>query len=210
MTRRLVERVMRRVDRVEVDAPHTRRHIELAVGTFAHRWPGGVLVECGAYEGVSAAKFSHLADLLGTRLVVADSFQGLPVNDEPHTVDIRGNSIDGKFVGGAYAGSLETVRSTVARWGVPEVVDYLPGWFEDSLPGWSQPIGGVYVDVDLAASTRTVLECLWPCLLPGGAVVSQDGKFPLVIAEISRWLRTVDDAEVRGLGRSKIVRVRKR
>jgi O-methyltransferase len=199
----------RRIAAVTSRAPHRREHIAFFVDAVLDGPAEGCLVECGAYEGVSAAKWSHLADMLDKKLYVFDSFRGLPAHDEQHGRSILGHDLAGKFHEGAYAAHLDTVRSTVERYGVPEVVTYVEGWFADTLPGFNEPVAGVYLDVDLATSTTTCLEHLWPLVTPGGVVVSQDGDFPHVIDAIRVWLADIEPSEVVGLGDSKMVKIRK-
>jgi O-methyltransferase len=200
-----------RIASVTAAGPHEPWHITTFVDAVLADPVDGVLVECGAYEGVSAAKWSHLAAMLDRELVVFDSFAGLPPNDEPHGLTIHGHNVAGTFRGGAYAGSLDKVRATVARHGVPEVVRYVEGWFDDTLPGFAEPVAAVYLDVDLAASTTTCLTHLWPLVSPGGVVVSQDGDFPLTVAAMRDWVDRVDPrpCEVAGLGTSKMVTFRR-
>jgi O-methyltransferase len=196
----------RRIDSVGEKGLHTRAHIMAFVDAVLAQPVDGVLVECGAYRGVSAAKFSHLADMLGRELVVFDSFRGLPPNDERHTVTINGKDIKGRFRGGEFAGSLEQVRHTVECYGVPNAVRYVEGWFADTLPPFAEPVAGAYLDCDLAASTRTCLDSLWPLVTPGGCIVSQDGDFPLVVDVMRQWAGRADPRPiVTGLGEDKMV-----
>lgn len=201
----------RRIASVRAWGPHRPSHIRRVVDAVLARPRPGVLVECGAYQGVSAAKLSHLAAMLGRELVVCDSFQGLPPNVEPHTRTYRGRDVRGALGAGAYAGSLAEVQSTIARYGVPDVVRYLPGWFADTLPGWSYgPIAGVYLDVDLASSATTCLTHLWPHVSPGGVIVSQDGHLPVTVAAMRRWVETAEPRPiVTGLGDRMMVVLRK-
>jgi O-methyltransferase len=188
---------------------HTTGQLMVFADAVLERHAGGVLVECGAYQGVGTARLSHLADMLNTELVVFDSFQGLPANDEPHHRSITGRSIQGWFRGGALAAPLATAQETVTRYGVPSRVQWAPGWFADTLPAFTGPVAGAYLDVDLAASTRTCLDYLWPLLTERGVIVSQDGHLPLVITEIRAWLNRADPqpSRVEGLGVRQMVRI---
>ena len=200
----------RRIASVAASAPHQPWHIAVFVDEVLAGPVPGVLVECGAYRGVGTAKLSHLADMLGRDLIVFDSFRGLPANDEPHVESIDGHSIRGMFAEGAYAGSPDEVRRTVAAYGVPEVVHYVEGWFADTLPRFRDRIAAAYFDVDLAASARTCLECLWPLVTPGGVVVSQDGDFPLTVEAMCQWAEHANPPPITaGLGASKMVTFRK-
>lgn len=200
----------RRIDAVGWRAPHEPWHIDTFVDAVLESPVDGCLVECGAFKGSSAAKFSHLAHMLGRRLYVFDSFQGLPNHTERHDWSIFGRDISEVFTPGRWAGTLQEVQATVEQHGVPETVTCIEGWFEDTLPGFTEPVSGAYLDVDLAASTTTCLEHLWPLVTPGGVVVSQDGDFPLVIDAIQQWAETADPRpHMDGLGESKMVTLRK-
>jgi O-methyltransferase len=132
----------------------------------------GCMVEAGSFMGGSTAKFSLAAQLSGRRLFVFDSFKGIPANAEDHT-DSTGRSF--RFSEGDYACSLEQVKTSVERYGHIECCEFKEGWFEDTMPEFSQPVLAAYVDVDLVSSTRTCLRHLYPLLVPGGRIFSQDG-----------------------------------
>lgn len=199
-----------RIRLVSKPAPHNQHHIDAFLDAVLADPVPGVLVECGVYEGVSAAKWSHLADMLGRQLWLFDSFQGLPPNAEPHTRSRTGKDLHGIHAAGSWRASLAEAQETVARYGVPEVVRWCPGWFDATLPAFAEPVAAAYLDVDLASSTLTCLMSLWPLVSPGGCIVSQDGDFPLVIDAISGWARQADpQPEISGLGASKMVVLRK-
>jgi O-methyltransferase len=105
----------------------------------------------------------------------------LPDNQEEHTKSTEGHSIKDWFKGGNFAGSLIEVESNVRKYGNIDVCEFIPRWFENTLPFLKEPVAMAYLDVDLASSTRTCLKYLYPLLSPGGAIYSQDGDFPLVI-----------------------------
>ena len=168
------------------------------------------LVEAGCYKGSSTAKFSLAADIAGRQLVVFDSFKGIPDNDEPHTTDIFGNSAN--FKRGYYRGTLDEVKNNVAKYGKSDCCRFIEGWFEDTMPQFQQPISVIYLDVDLASSTRTCLKHLYPLLEPGGVLFSQDGHLPLVIDVLNDdnfWLDEVGckKPEILGLGKSKLIKI---
>jgi O-methyltransferase len=92
-----------------------------------------------------------------------------------------GPTLKDAFKKGEYRGTLDEVKSNIAKYGAPEVCTYHKGWFDDTMPSFKQPICAAYIDVDLASSTKTCLENLFPLLVPGGALFSQDGHIPLVV-----------------------------
>jgi O-methyltransferase len=172
----------------------------------------GCIVEAGCYKGGSAAKFSLAAALCGRKLVLFDSFQALPPNIEQHETSILGHSIENLFQGGNYKGTMDEVKNTIKRFGNLEVCEFVPGWFEETMASFSKKICAIYLDVDLAASTRTCLKYLYPLLVPGGILISQDGDFPLVIDVYNDdrfWKEEVGcrRPHIEGLGRNKMLKM---
>ena len=169
--------------------------------------PGLTVLEAGAGKGGSTAKLSLVARLAGARLVVCDSFRGMPPNDERHET-IYGRRTE--FREGAFRGTAALVERTVARFGAPEVCDFVKGWFADTLPGLDRALDVVLLDVDLVASTRTCIRWLYPRIRPGGVLLSQDGHLRATIAllEDARFWRDevgVAPPTIHGLGTRKLL-----
>ncbi|HMG28260.1 MAG TPA: TylF/MycF/NovP-related O-methyltransferase [Acidimicrobiia bacterium] len=144
----------------------------------------GVLVECGAYKGGSTVNLSMVAALCGRKLHVFDSFEGLPepgADDAGHVVMAEG--VVRTYESGAYAGTLNEVRSNVKRFGAPEACEFHKGYFSDTLPEFDEPVVFAYLDVDLATSEKECLRYLWP-LLVSEAFVFTDEAHHLEIAEL--------------------------
>jgi O-methyltransferase len=194
---------------------HTQEQMRDFATTVLRIPPGtpGVIVEAGCFKGGSTAKFSLAARAAGRTLVVFDSFEGIPPNEEDHGHNLFGQHTP-HFHAGSYAGGLQEVQANVAKWGAPEVCEYVPGWFENSMPGFDRPVAAAYVDVDLASSTRTCLRYLYPLLVPGGALYSHDGHLPLVqevLTDDAFWRDELGVARppIEGLGERKLVVIRK-
>ena len=132
----------------------------------------GVVVEAGCYKGGSTAKLSIAAKAMGRELVVFDTFEGIPANVEVHR-NLCGNAI--VFNKGDYSGSIEAVKANVERCGEIGVCHFIKGLFEDTMKDFDEPVAAAYLDVDLASSTRTCLKYLYPRLVAGGYLFSQDG-----------------------------------
>jgi hypothetical protein len=135
--------------------------LPIAAYLYALRSHGlsGNLLECGAFKGSSTACLSIACDLLGTRLFCADSFEGLP-DGEAH------------YAKGDFYGGLDEVRGNVERYGEIGRVSFIPGWYRESLAGFSENISILWMDVDLRSSTLDVLENVLPALEPGGVIFS--------------------------------------
>jgi O-methyltransferase len=170
----------------------------------------GVIVEAGSFQGGSAAKLSHACAMRRRKLILFDSFEGIPENDEKHERNIYGGHA--RFAKGDWAGSLDLVQSNNRSYGRIDVCEFSKGWFEDTMPNFDRDIDIAYVDVDLASSTRTCLKYLFPRLLPGGRTYSQDGHLPLVIDVLGDerfWTAEVGVKKPRmdGLGSKKLVTI---
>jgi O-methyltransferase len=174
----------------------------------------GCIVEAGCFKGGSSAKFSWLAKHTGRVLHIFDSFQGLPENQEAHGTGLFGYDLSGAFDTGEYCGTLEDVQHNMRKFGCANVCRYHKGWFEESLPEFQEEIAAAYLDVDLASSTRTCLKYIYPRLLPGGVLISQDGHVPLVVEifeDASFWQEELGCAppEILGLRTDKLLTIRK-
>lgn len=169
----------------------------------------GDIVEAGCFQGGSATKLSIIAAAEGRKLVLFDSFEGLP-HDEPDQMNIYGSVA--QFKAGEWAGSLEQVQENISRHGEIGVCEFRRGWFDQTMPSFDRPIIAAYVDVDLVSSTRTCLIHLYRQLVPGGRLFSQDGHLALVIEllrDASFWRDEVgvEPPRMEGLGTDKLVTI---
>src|SRR4029453_10721870 len=98
--------------------------------------PGLTVVEAGSGKGGSTGKLSLVTRLAGGRLLVFDSFRGIPPNGERHR-NLWGRPVE--FRAGAFRGRLPSVRRVVARFGAPEVCEFRNGWFADTMPQLDSP-----------------------------------------------------------------------
>lgn len=171
--------------------------------------PGLTVVEAGAGSGSSTAKLSLATQLAGGRLVVFDSFRGIPENGEQHEL------LDGRKVAfrrGAFRGRLGSVKKWVGELGALEVCEFHKGLFAETLPRFHDRVDVVLLDVDLIASTRACTERLFPRVRPGGALFSQDGHIRATVdlyRDPSFWRGiAVDPPRILGLGVNKLLEVR--
>ena len=197
----------------KIESPHTQGEMLDMIRVILSLRPesNGVVVEAGCFKGGSTAKFSLAVDIVGRNLVVFDSFEGIPENVEPQDKDIFGWKAE-VFKKGDYCGTLEEVISNVTRFGKIERCRFIKGWFDDTMPDFKEPISAIYIDVDLASSTRTCLKYLFPLLERGGILYSQDGHLPLVVDVFSDddfWSKEVGCKKplIQGLGRRKLIKI---
>ena len=130
----------------------------------------GDVVECGCYDGASTAILSTACKLVGRKLHVCDSFEGLPEPEADEKVTIRTGKTFYNWKAGEFAspGGVEGVRQRVERFGTVESCEFVKGFFCDTLP--NLPVDSVvlvFEDADLKSSVVDCLKYLWPRLRVG-------------------------------------------
>ena len=123
----------------------------------------GDVIECGTFKGGSAANLSLVCRIVGRKLRIFDSFEGLPEGDPLDR--------EAKFYKrGDWAGTLDEVRSNISKYGAPECCEYVRGWFKDTLPHLDRPVILAFVDVDLEESLDTCVRYIYPNLTAQGYI----------------------------------------
>jgi hypothetical protein len=132
----------------------------------------GDLIEAGTWRGGASILMRATLDTLGAadRTVwVADSFQGFPLPDGERPDPERLAEIDYLAV------AQEDVEANFERLGYGRGVRFLPGFFQETLPGLAgERWAIVRLDGDSYEATWTALAALYPGLTPGGYVVVDD------------------------------------
>lgn len=137
----------------------------------------GDVIECGCFKGSSTATLSLACRLVGRRLIVCDSFEGLPEpeqHDQIH-VSLHHGRYE-RYARGEYRGALEEVRSNVERFGDIGVCSFVKGYFEDTLGSVQGPFAMGFLDVDLHDSLRSCLTHLWPKFSDGGYLYTHEAQ----------------------------------
>jgi hypothetical protein len=135
----------------------------------------GDLIECGVWRGGASILMRATLDSLGQQdrtIFVADSFQGFPAPSEESAdvnLELQMNAID------YLAPELDDVREHFERFGVSRGVEFVPGFFEETLERlmdrrWAL----IRLDADSYSATRLALEVLYAGLEVGGYVVVDD------------------------------------
>jgi hypothetical protein len=127
----------------------------------------GSVLECGCFKGYSSCCLSLACRRLGYPFVIADSFSGLPPDDD----DV---GTDKYYQVGDFAGSRREVEQNVRTFGDIGGVEFVEGWYSDTLRGWDRPLALIWMDVDLVSSTRDLLEPCLPLLDPRGVIFSHE------------------------------------
>jgi O-methyltransferase len=133
----------------------------------------GDLIETGVWRGGATIFMRGILQAYGVtdrRVWVADSFEGLPQGDHPKERHLELHRHQELAV------SLEEVTRNFQRYGLlDKQVQFLKGWFRDTLP--SAPIEKLAVmrlDGDLYESTMDALVNLYGKLSHGGFVIIDD------------------------------------
>ena len=135
----------------------------------------GYIVECGAYKGATSVVLSIAAKITGRKLIIYDSFSGLPNGERiirnrfyPHL------KITGSYQKGMYKGTLEEVTNNIKIYGHLDCCVLRKGFFKNSLKQHREKIDFLFLDVDLVSSTKECLIHLWPYLFEGAYCFTDD------------------------------------
>lgn len=123
----------------------------------------GDIVECGTWKGGCATNLSLVCKIVGRKLKIYDSFEGLPEG-------MPGDREAVSYKKGDYCGMLEEVKKNISRHGDIECCEFIKGWFDDTLPSMDSPVLLAFLDVDFEASLDTCVRNIWPNLVDCGYV----------------------------------------
>jgi O-methyltransferase len=127
----------------------------------------GDVAEFGCYKGFSTSSLSLACALVKRRLIVFDSFEGLPPPESDVVNLDTGNKLP--YAVGQFAGTLEEVKKNVGQFGDLRVCEFVKGYYNDTLPGRdrSQKFVLIFEDADLPESVRSVITWTWGKLQDG-------------------------------------------
>ncbi len=154
----------------------------------------GDLIECGVWRGGAAIfmqGFLKAHGIAGRRVILADSFEGLPSSGEPDDPSLTPDSFPELAV------KLETVIDNFIAYDLwDENVVTLRGWFSDTLPTCDiESIALLRADGDLYTSTTDILENLYDRVSPGGFIVVDDyGVLPSCARAVREFFERRDEA----------------
>lgn len=132
----------------------------------------GDIMECGCFQGYSSCCLSWASAYFSKKLIIADSFEGLP--DVGHTV----------YKPHEYRGDFDIVKANIDTYGVLQNIEFIKGWYENSLIGFSKKLSMLWMDVDLKESTLDVLNNVYACLDERGVILSHEYKDDLKTSEV--------------------------
>jgi hypothetical protein len=135
--------------------------------------PGEVVVEAGSWQGGATVKLSRACAALGFQLWVYDSFAGV----EAHVPEAGEYDFTGE-----YQATPAVLQANLRRFGDPDPVVVVEGWFAETLGAGRVPerVRGVLIDCDLGKGTEEVLAAVEPHLVGDARVFTQDFHIPEV------------------------------
>jgi O-methyltransferase len=151
-------------------------NVRHCVEDVLQRGVAGDLIEAGVWRGGSTILMRGILAAHGDRerrVVVADSFQGLPPPDVERYPDDGGFTLHEEA---ELAVSVDDVRANFDRFGLlDERVEFVQGFFRDTLPAlrgrrWAV----IRLDGDMYESTMDGLENLYDGLSIGGWLIVDD------------------------------------
>lgn len=171
--KRLVEKFKATLSNVE-SATNLLTHLYLTKRIFSlNPEIKGVVAEFGSYNGASTANLSLACKLVERKLLVCDSFEGLPDDELVLHTGMHSETF-GYYTKGMFCGTLEKVRENVQNFGDLQSCDFLKGYYSESLKNLIDPIALAFMDVDLVSSTRDCLKYVWPLLVEDGEIITDD------------------------------------
>ena len=137
----------------------------------------GNIIECGVYRAGTTVLLARLLKQrrLAKKIYALDSFGGFAEEIEDE-VD-RGQVVE-QGLTAFRANSVDYVRRKLAVLGVDDVIEIVPGYFEQTLPRIHDRFCLALIDCDLERSVEFCLEHLWDRVVEGGWVVVDDYTNP--------------------------------
>lgn len=139
----------------------------------------GDLIECGAWRGGASILMRATLDSLGQEdrtVYVADSFQGFPAplpDSSDVDLEVEMNAID------YLAPEADEVRGHFERFGVSRGVEFVPGFFEETLSALAgRSWALIRLDADSYTATQIALDALYSGLQLGGYLIVDDYFHP--------------------------------
>lgn len=136
----------------------------------------GDVIEAGSWRGGASMLMRATLNTLGAgdrTVFVADSFQGFPEasGDLSERYDLSLDLAGVDFL----AVPLEEVKATFVKFGLEQGVNFVPGFFQETLPSLSgHQWSIVRLDGDTYEAIWTGMESLYDGLSPGGYLIVDD------------------------------------
>jgi len=145
----------------------------------------GHIVECGVFKGVSLIRFAMMRDLFGNnfskKIVGFDIFGKFPEAKFKADKGYRDRFVK---AAGDQSISVDQMHEVLAHKKLDENVELVQGDILKTIPKYcaenpAMRISLLNLDTDIYEPAKTILEYLWPRIVPGGVLVLDDyNMFP--------------------------------
>jgi O-methyltransferase len=132
------------------------------------------IVECGSFKGASTSALSLICHIIKRKIIVYDSFKGLPKENFNQKIIYPHLNLSGYYKEGMFKSNLNEFKSNVSKFGNINDCIVREGFFEQSLKLHKEQIDLIFLDVDLLSSTKTCIKYLWPYLKNQQKVFTDD------------------------------------
>lgn len=148
----------------------------------------GSIVECGVWRGGTSIFGAAVLKANGAsrKVYICDSFAGLPKGKASEDLGNNWHQL-GDFL----AVSLEDVQDNFRRHHLLDAnIEFVKGWFCDTLPKFDDKIAVLRADGDMYESTMDILVNLYPKVSPGGYVIIDDYSIAACRAAVTGYLKS--------------------
>lgn len=162
----------------------------------------GDVIECGCFKGSSSTNLSIICGVVGRKLIICDSFEGLPDPEEADRVHYNFAARRKRlYERGQFAGRLDEVKEHIRKNGNIEVCEFVKGYFDETLPELKGTYVLAFVDVDLHKSLEDCLIHLWPLLKEGAFLFTHEAQDLPYVSKFfdKQWWNRVMGIEPPGL-----------
>ncbi|MBZ0168814.1 MAG: TylF/MycF family methyltransferase [Kofleriaceae bacterium] len=159
--------------------------------------PGNV-IECGVYRGGTTVLMAlYLKNTrIAKKIYALDSFSSFPADEVNE--EIRRGLVPDQGRAAFTSTSSDYVQRKVDRLGLHDMIEIVPGYFEDTLDTIKDTFCLALIDCDLEKSAELCLTMLWDRMVKGGSIVVDDYTnpgYPGARIASDRFLSTVSYAQ---------------
>ena len=142
-----------------------------AVETVLRENIPGDLIETGVWRGGACVMMRAVLSahkIIDRKVYVADSFCGLPIPNSQYPADCNSPLH-------TYSGLSISLEDVKRNFNLPDSqVEFVQGWFKDTLPKLNTTFAVARLDGDMYESTWDALTSLYDKVVPGGFIIVDD------------------------------------
>ena len=139
--------------------------------------PGNV-IECGVYRGGTTVLMAlYLKEnRIAKKIYALDSFSGF--DRTAIEEEVQKGQVVAQGLTAFTSNSVDYVRRKIEKLGLPDMIEIVPGYFEDTLGKITDTFSLAFIDCDLEKSAEFCLTTLWEKVVKGGYIVVDDYTNP--------------------------------